>query len=74
MTPVQPGQAFQWKTGRTDYEMPWDGQDRHFIVYLPAQYDHTKATPVVFMFHGTTAGSGMFQELPVMQHAPIPVY
>lgn len=57
MQTVQPNAAFQWKQGRTDYQMPWDGQDRHFIVYVPQQYQVQKATPVVLMFHGTT-GTG----------------
>lgn len=57
MVEVQPGQAFQPKPGRTDYSMPWEGVDRHFIVYLPQKYDKSRSTPVVFMFHGTT-GNG----------------
>lgn len=57
MTTVQANEAFQWKKGRTDYLMPWDGEDRHFIVYIPQKYNPQKPTPLVFMFHGS-GGTG----------------
>ena len=55
--PVKAGQAFKAQKGRTDYSMHWDGKDRHFIVYIPQKYNPQQATPVVFMFHGTS-GNG----------------
>lgn len=54
---VEPYTAFQWQVGRNDYAMPWQGEGRHFLVYVPAGYQADKPTPVVYMFHGS-GGTG----------------
>ncbi|HKK77644.1 MAG TPA: PHB depolymerase family esterase [Saprospiraceae bacterium] len=57
MIKVEANTAFSWQVGRTDYVMPWEGEDRHFLVYIPNSYQHNQSVPLVYMFHGS-GGTG----------------
>ncbi len=46
-------EALSFQTGRNEYTITVDNTPREFIVYVPAGYDASRPTPVVFMFHGT---------------------
>jgi len=37
--------------------------DREYFIHIPAKYDSTKATPVVFFFHGTNQDGNLFYNI-----------
>lgn len=47
------GRAAEFKTGQNNYSLTVDGLKRQFIVHVPASYDAKRATPLVFVFHGS---------------------
>ena len=54
--------ALSFQTGRNDYTVTVDDAPREFIVYVPAGYDASQPTPVVFMFHGSNqSGNSMYE-------------
>jgi polyhydroxybutyrate depolymerase len=59
-TPVV--QALSFQTGRNDYILIVDNTPREFLVYVPASYDASQPTPVVFMFHGSNQGGPLMYE------------
>ena len=46
--------------GKNIYSMDVDGDMREYYVSVPAGYSETKATPVVFMLHGTSGDGEKF--------------
>ena len=53
MVRVETEATFSWQRRHTDYVMPWQGEDRHFLVYVPNSYQHDRPVPLVYMFHGS---------------------
>ncbi|MEO0338322.1 MAG: PHB depolymerase family esterase, partial [Bacteroidota bacterium] len=49
-----------FQKGTNQFLMPFDGEERHFSVYVPSSYNESKATPVVFGFHGTSGNGNSF--------------
>ncbi len=47
----------EWQTGKNAYMMEVDSVERQYIIHVPANYDSTRPTPLVFMFHGS-GGTG----------------
>ena len=41
-----------WQEGDHKLKVAADGSERHYIIHIPAGYDHRKKWPVVIMFHG----------------------
>ncbi|MEW6083989.1 MAG: hypothetical protein AB1607_05260 [Chloroflexota bacterium] len=55
-------EALIFQTGRNDYTITVDDTPREFIIYVPANYDASQPTPVVFMYHGTNGtGATVFE-------------
>lgn len=61
-SPTSAPEALEFQTGRNDYVIIVDDTPREFIVYVPAGYDASQPTPVVFMFHGSNQGGPLMYE------------
>jgi polyhydroxybutyrate depolymerase len=61
-TPTSAVEALIFQTGRNDYTLKVDGTPRKFIVYIPAGYDPSHPTPLVFMFHGSNQNGQIMYE------------
>jgi len=55
-------EALTFQTGRNDYVTRIDGDPREFILYVPARYDASQLTPLVFMFHGSNQSGNIMYE------------
>jgi len=51
-----------FKKGRNDYVITVDNTPRRMIVYVSNKYDPARATPVVFMFHGSSQSGNVMYE------------
>ncbi len=49
-----------FEPGRNDYTIEVDGEEREFIVQVPASYTAGQPAPLVFMFHGTSQDGEKF--------------
>src|SRR5688572_4581160 len=54
--------ALDFAIGRNDYVIDFEATPRKFLVYVPAGYDPSRPTPVVFMFHGSNQGGPLMYE------------
>jgi polyhydroxybutyrate depolymerase len=61
-TPTSAVEPLEFQTGRNDFTLHFNGDVRKFIVYVPAGYDPSKPTPVVFMFHGSNQNGQVIYE------------
>jgi polyhydroxybutyrate depolymerase len=55
--------SINYEVGRTDVQLMVGGEDRHFALHLPASYDHSEPTPVVFMLHGSSGDGDRFYRI-----------
>lgn len=46
--------------GRTDVSLMVEGEERHFVLYIPEKYDASRTHPVVFMLHGSSGDGDKF--------------
>jgi polyhydroxybutyrate depolymerase len=60
VAPESVAAALQFGPGRNDYTIEVDGQEREFIVHVPASYVAGQPAPLVFMFHGTSQNGEKF--------------
>lgn len=60
--PTLTRETLTFQTGRNDYVIDVDGFPREFLVYVPAAYDASQPTPLVFMFHGSNQGGPLMFE------------
>ncbi len=61
-TPTLEPEAFPFQSGRNEYILSVDNSARELIVYVPAGYDASQPTPVLFMFHGSNQGGNLMVE------------
>ncbi|MEW6030001.1 MAG: PHB depolymerase family esterase [Chloroflexota bacterium] len=55
-------ETLTFQAGRNDYVITVDDTPREFLVYIPAGYDASQPTPLVFMFHGSNQGGPLMYE------------
>lgn len=55
-------EKLSFQVGRNDYEIRVDGFPREFLIYVPASYDASQSSPLVFMFHGSNQGGPLMFE------------
>jgi polyhydroxybutyrate depolymerase len=52
-----------YKLGHNDYSIEIDDALRNFIIHVPASYDRTTPSPVVFMLHGASGTGQKFYNI-----------